>query len=426
MRRFMKLGGLAASVTGSMVTRSITSRFSRDREATITAGLVSDAQKVARTMGELKGVAMKLGQTLSMAPDQLPEEVRREFALLQRNAPPMPYEMVAAQFEAGTGIPIREAFIEFEPEAVGAASIGQVHRARTFDGRNVAVKVQYPDILESLDADVRNLDVLTSMGRLLADREMIDKSIEEVREAMLAEANYAQEADNIRAAQAAFEGRDDIVMPRVVDELSSDTVLTMEYIEGVKLDDAMAEMSPSERNEVGLRFSTLFTWMFHERQLLHADPHPGNFLYTPDGRIGMLDFGCLKTYDEAFTDNWLRVAVAKWTGNGHRLRSLFDELGFRAQKGSAGLSNAQLEELVDITSAPLVRDVEFDWGAFKPRVALQAFTARNLAVIQYVSPPEAIFYFRVAAGVWGLLNRHKVKANCHRAVRAIAEARGLL
>ena len=425
LQRLSKLGRLAASVTGSVVSRSITSRFSADREATFNAALVDNAQRVARTMGELKGVAMKFGQLLSATPDQLPEEVQRELARLQRDAPPMPYELVAEQFERGTNLALRDAFHTFEPEPIGTASIGQVHRARTFDGRTVAVKVQFPDILETLDADLQNLAMLSSIGRLIADRDMMEKGLAEVRAGILAEADYKQEADNLRSAAAIFEERSEVRIPSVVDEFSADTVLTMEFIEGQKLDDAMAALDTDRRNEVGTQFALLYMWMFHEKQVLHADPHPGNFLYTPDGKIGLLDFGSYRTYTEAFTDGWLKLSAAKWRGETHRLRDLFDELGFRAQKGTSGPSNAQLDALLDATSGPFLEDRDFDWGAWQPRQNVQKFMAKNLGVIQYASPPEGVFYFRVAAGVWGLMQRHGVVSNLYRPARALVEKRGL-
>lgn len=423
----MKLGGTVASVTSSVVGGRIARKLGgqSDDEA-MRASLVGNAQKVVRTMGELKGAAMKLGQMLSVLPDQMPEEIRAELAALQKDTPPMPYEMVAAQFEAGTGTPLRDAFRVFEPEPIGAASIGQVHRATLFDGTKVAVKVQYPGILDTLESDLKNLGSLMQMGRVVADKERLEAILNELRTGILEEADYSIEADNLERYGAVFGAHPDLVVPSVRKDLSANNVLTMEFLEGRKLDDAILELEPEARNEAGVRFSKLFIWMFHEQHTLHADPHPGNFLLMPDGRIGLLDFGCVRTYDPKFCDLWLEILVAKWDHDKHRLRGIFDRLGYEAQKGSKGLDNQQLHELTDITCAPFLYDRDFDWGKWRPRPALEAFTKANLNILQYASPPEAVFYFRVAAGVWGLLTRAEVKANYHRIAKETVERRGLL
>jgi predicted unusual protein kinase regulating ubiquinone biosynthesis (AarF/ABC1/UbiB family) len=419
---------MAASVTGSVVAERLTRRLKaeEDRDEALRATMVGNAQKMVRAMGELKGAAMKLGQMLSVVPDHLPEEVRQELAALQKDTPPMPYALVASQFEAGTGTPLRDAFAFFDPEPLGAASIGQVHRARLFDGTPVAVKVQYPGILDTLDSDLKNLALLIQTGRVVADKERLDAIVEELRRGILEEADYGREADNLEGYGQRFAAFEGVAVPRVRREFSAETVLTMEFLPGEKLDDAILKLPPEARNEAAVRFSRLFVWSFHEHQMLHADPHPGNFLLLPDGRMGLLDFGCVRTYDPAFTDGWLKVVVAKWRHEKHRLRDLFDALGYAPMKGSKGLTNQQLHELTEITTAPFLYDRDFDWAAWRPRPALEAFTKANLAVLQYASPPEAVFYFRVAAGVWGLLTRAGVKANYHRIARDVAERRGLL
>lgn len=426
--RFMKFGGMAASVTSSVVGERIARRWRPEdsREDALRATMLGNAQKMVRAMGELKGAAMKLGQMLSVLPDQMPEEIRRELAALQKDTPPMSYELVAQQFELGTGTPLRDAFRVFESEPIGAASIGQVHRATLFDGRRVAVKVQYPGIMQTLDSDLKNLNALMQMGRVVADKERIDAILEELRQGIISEADYTQEADNLETHGVAFAQHPDIVVPGVLRELSAANVLTMEYLDGHKLDLALLELSPEDRNDTAVRFSKLFIWMFHELHALHADPHPGNFLLMPDGRIGLLDFGCVRTYEPEFCDLWLQVLVAKWRHEKDSLSGLFERIGYAGQKGSKGLSNQQLHELTEITCAPFLYDREFDWGAWKPRQALEDFTKANLNILQYASPPEAVFYFRVAAGVWGLLNRAGVKANYHRIAKEMVERRGLM
>ncbi len=426
--RFLKFGGMAASVTSSMVGHHVTRRLRSEeaQEEALRTNLLGNAQKMVRAMGELKGAAMKLGQMLSVLPDHLPDEIRSELAALQKDTPPMPYELVAKQFEKGTGIPLPEAFRVFNPEPVGAASIGQVHRATLFDGTEVAVKVQYPGILATLDSDLKNLGSLMQMGRVVADKDRLDAILAELKEGILGEADYGAEAGNLETYGAIFSAHPDVVVPKVVRDYCSDTVLTMEFLAGDKLDVAIAALPEAERDAVALKFTRIFMWMFHEKQLLHADPHPGNFLLMPDGRIGLLDFGCVRTYKPEFCDLWLEVMAAKFAHDKQRLPGIFERLGYKGQKGSKGLSAQQLHELTEITCAPFLYDRDFDWAKWKPRKALEDFTKANLNLMKYAAPPEAVFYFRVAGGVWGLLAAAGVKANFHRIAKEMIERRGIV
>lgn len=424
----MKLGSLAAQVAGGAVVRRIGSTFKSEaeREQAVRDSLVDSAQKVVRTMGEMKGAAMKLGQMLSVAPDALPREFLEQLRTLQKDSPAMPYEMVAAQIEKGLSRPLVDVFRYFDPNPVGAASIGQVHRARLFDGREVAVKVQYPGIADTLDSDMKNLGSMIQLGRVVADKGHLEAVIAEVRSGILEEADYEHEAENLRRYGAILRKHPQIVTPEVIEEASSKTVLTMTFVEGTKLDLALDAMSEADKNRTAFEFSSTIVWMFHMEQVLHADPHPGNFLLTPDGKYAFLDFGCFREFDPAFTDGFLKVLVAKWQHDKDRLRAIHDELGFQAMGGSAGLTAQQLDELTEIALVPFLYDREFDWGDWQPQKPMQEFIKHNLGVLRYAAPPKAIFYFRVCAGIWGFMQRCKAKANFYRMAQQTARQRGLM
>ncbi len=424
----MKMGSLAAQVAGTAVARRIGSTFKSEaeREAALRDGLVDSAQKVVRTMGEMKGAAMKLGQMLSVAPDALPREFLEELRTLQKDSPAMPYEMVAAEIEKGLSRPLIDVFRYFDPKPLGAASIGQVHRARLFDGREVAVKVQYPGIAATLDSDIKNLASMIQLGRVVADKAHLDAVIEELRKGILEEADYLHEADNLRRYGAVLREHPQIVVPEVIDEASSRSVLTMSFIEGTKLDLALDAMSEADKNRTAFEFSSTIVWMFHMKQVIHADPHPGNYLLTPEGKYAFLDFGCVRAYDAAFTDGFLEVLVAKWQHDKARLRRIHDQLGFQAMGGSAGLSADQLHELTEIALSPFLYDREFDWGDWQPQKPMQQFIKSNLGVLRYAAPPKAIFYFRVCAGIWGFMQRCRAKGNWYRLAQQTARERGLM
>lgn len=425
----VRLGGIAASVVGSTVARRVSTAFSsdEDKQDALKAALVGQADNLVKTMGEMKGAAMKLGQMLSTAPDAIPREFSEKIKSLQSASVPMSFEMVSEEIEKSLGLPLIEVFRYFDPEPVGAASIGQVHEARLFDGRKVAVKVQYPGILDTLDADLKNLASMAKLTLAFAEKKVVDAFLKEIRQGILDEANYALEAQNLKKFGAILSEHPELVVPGVIDEFSCNNVLTMEFIEGKKLDEAMDALpTQEEKDRVGFLFSEMYVWMFHEKFILHADPHPGNFLLTPDGKIGILDFGCMREYPPEFCDNWLDVLVAKWQHRKEDLPKVFERLGYVGMRGSDGASASQLNEVAEITLAPFLYDRQFDWGAWHPQDEIKRFFKGNLNLFQYASPPKAVFYFRVALGVWGFLQRSEVKGNWHEMSQAVARRRGRL
>lgn len=424
----MKMGSLAAQVAGTAVARRIGSTFKSEaeREQAMRDGLVDSAQKVVRTMGEMKGAAMKLGQMLSVAPDALPREFLEELRALQKDSPAMPYEMVSAEIEKGLSRPLVDVFRYFDPKPIGAASIGQVHRAKMFDGRDVAVKVQYPGIADTLDSDIKNLASMIQLGRVIADKGHIEAVIEEVRKGILEEADYEHEAENLRKYGAILREHPRIVVPEVIADASSKSVLTMSFIEGTKLDVALDALPEDEKNQTAFDFSSTIVWMFHMKQVLHADPHPGNYLVTPNKQFAFLDFGCFREFDASFTDGFLDVLVAKWKHQKHRLRPIHDQLGFKAMGGSTGLDADQLNEICEIALSPFLYDRDFDWGDWQPQKPMERFVKDNLGVLRYAAPPKAVFYFRVCGGIWGFMQRCRARGNWYRLAQETARQRGLM
>lgn len=427
LRRFAKLTQTAGSVAGALASRRIAGLFESEDERALRMRdeLIENARKIVATMGELKGAAMKLGQMMSILPENLPEEFRQELALLQTESPSMPYEQIREIIERSLGRSLPEIFLRFDPEPIGAASIGQVHRAKLFDGREVAVKIRYPGIESTLESDLQNLGSLMKLGVVMAEAEKLDAVLTELKAGLLAEADYKKEAENLRHYGAKLEAMGAVV-PKVLDELSTEDVLTMSFIDGRKLDGALKEEPEPGRHELALSLTDIFLRMFHEEQFLHADPHPGNFLLTPDRKIAFLDFGCVRTYSPAFTDGWLRILVAKWKGRTDDLPERFDQLGFTRLRGGKGLSADQLSGLLDIVCAPFLEDRDFDWATFKPQKAMEGYFMKNLEIVRFASPPEATFYFRVMGGNFSLFSSAGIRGNFHRPARLMAEKRGLV
>ena len=251
------------------------------------------SRRVREELGALKGPAMKLGQLLSMQDNILPEEALAELANLQMHAPAMHASLARAQFKSALGKYPEELFREFDPEPFAAASLGQVHRAITFGGEKVAVKIQYPAIRSAIENDFKLLRSATIPTRLTGH--VPSALLDEIQRGLLEETDYVHEADNLEFFRKGLGGHDYVTVPRVYRKLSSDRVLTMSFVEGGSFADFL-KRKPSQtlRDLVGFRLLEMFEVQARVLKALHADQHPGNYLFQPDGRIGLIDFGCVK------------------------------------------------------------------------------------------------------------------------------------
>ncbi|MEV6651357.1 AarF/ABC1/UbiB kinase family protein [Streptomyces sp. NPDC051219] len=254
------------------------------------------AEQLFKVLGELKGGAMKFGQALSVFESALPEEIagpyRAALTKLQEAAPPMPTRTVHSVLEQRLGEDWRELFLDFEEKPSAAASIGQVHRAVWHDGREVAVKVQYPGAGEALLSDLAQLSRFARMLGPLIPGMDIKPLISELRDRVSEELDYELEAQAQRAHAAEFAGDVDVVVPDVVHQ--SDQVLVTEWIDGIPLAEVIADGTPEQRNRAGQLLARFLFSGPARTGLLHADPHPGNFRLLPEAggwRLGVLDFG---------------------------------------------------------------------------------------------------------------------------------------
>jgi predicted unusual protein kinase regulating ubiquinone biosynthesis (AarF/ABC1/UbiB family) len=253
------------------------------------------AEDVAAALGELKGALMKLGQMASYLDDGLSQPVRDALAQLQQDAPPMAPELSAQIVREQLGDAPGRIFADWDPVPIAAASIGQVHRAVTHGGLPVAVKVQYPGIGDAIRADLVNTDLLFRLLGMLFPGFEREPLVEELRSRLVEELDYTIEADNQRLFADWYADHPFIHVPRVVDELSTRVVLTTELARGARFAD-VERWSQDERNNAA---EAIFRFVFRSLYGLHAfngDPHPGNYLFLPGGRVTFLDFGLVKRY----------------------------------------------------------------------------------------------------------------------------------
>jgi predicted unusual protein kinase regulating ubiquinone biosynthesis (AarF/ABC1/UbiB family) len=251
------------------------------------------AEQLFAVLGQLKGGAMKLGQTLSVFEAAVPEEVagpyREALTKLQEAAPPMPVRTVHAVLAQQLGGRWSDRFREFDDAPAAAASIGQVHRGTWHDGRDVAVKIQYPGAGTALMADLNQLARFARLFAVLFPGMEVKPLIAELKARVVEELDYVMEADSQRAFAAAYADDDQIVVPRVV--ASSPKVIVSEWLEGIPLSRIIADGTQEQRDRAGLLMAVLHFSGPERAGLLHADPHPGNFRLVPDGRLGVIDFG---------------------------------------------------------------------------------------------------------------------------------------
>ena len=272
------------------------------------------AEDVAAALGNMKGALMKLGQLASFLDNGLPEPMREALATLQQDAPPMSGDLAAEVVERELGQSPEKLFAEWDPVPIAAASIGQVHRAMTTDGRAVAVKVQYPGVDQAIKADLANTALLTQAIGLMFPGFEPGPVIQELKSRILEELDYRLEAENQRLFSDFYKGHPFIHVPAVVDELSSGRVLTTELATGARFAEVAAEWSQEERDLAGEAVYRFVFRSLYRMRAFNGDPHPGNYLFRPGGRVTFLDYGLVKHFELDEIDQFevlIRHAVLK-------------------------------------------------------------------------------------------------------------------
>jgi predicted unusual protein kinase regulating ubiquinone biosynthesis (AarF/ABC1/UbiB family) len=272
-------------------------RADEDRRAALDAEFsVRTAGDVARELGNMKGVVMKLGQMLSFIAESLPANAQAALATLQQDVPPMAPSLAAAVVTEELGAAPDHVFLDWSPRPVAAASIGQVHRAVLHDGREVAVKVQYPGAADALHADLANAEMLYTMAGAVLKGLDARGLVDELRGRMGDELDYALEAGNQREFADRYRDHPFVRVPDVVPELSRQRVLTSEWVEGRTWAQFEETATPAQRQraaEVLFRFAQ---GSIHRHRVFNGDPHPGNYRFLPDGTVAFLDFGLVKRW----------------------------------------------------------------------------------------------------------------------------------
>lgn len=285
-----------------------------------------NATDIYDTLSELKGSALKVAQMMSMDQQVLPKAYQDKFSLAQYSAPSLSYPLIVKTFISQLGKKPEELFDSFSKEAIHAASIGQVHKAQK-DGKALAVKIQYPGVADAITSDLKLIKPFAARLFNMKSSDL-DMYLEEVASKMLEETNYELELSRGNQLIDQLQGLDNLVFPKYHASLSSARVLTMDWIEGTILTDFIKEEKNEEtRQLIGQTMWDFFLYQFFELKMVHADPHPGNFIVTPDLKLGVIDFGCIKEIPEDFARSYYQLLLQDTLGDKETLEKLYQEIG---------------------------------------------------------------------------------------------------
>jgi predicted unusual protein kinase regulating ubiquinone biosynthesis (AarF/ABC1/UbiB family) len=305
-------------------------------EAALARRQLETAKQIVAVLGTMKGAAMKLGQVMSfldvgLVPEEHRDEFQRELAKLRDAAPTVSFKQMRRVIEDDLEEPISRLFATFDEEPIAAASIGQVYRATlNDDGRDVAVKVQYPGVASAVRADLQNLDMIMRLLKRMTPGLDVKAIGEEIRERIGEELDYELEAQNQRSLARIFAGHPFIVVPEVLSSLTRERVMVSDFVSGVGFEE-LKRRPQAERDRIGEIVFRFFLGCLYRHRQFSGDPHPGNFLLQDDGRVAFLDFGLFKRIDAAPVELELACQRAVVEGDAATLHELLAKSGFLPQ-----------------------------------------------------------------------------------------------
>ncbi|MEA2132378.1 MAG: hypothetical protein QOC68_287 [Solirubrobacteraceae bacterium] len=423
--RTARVTGLAAGQAARQLgtaTANLT-RGEEGKQQALERRHVEAAQQIVSALGTMKGAAMKLGQVMSfldvgLVPEEYREEFQRKLGELRDAAPKVRFSDMRKVIESELGEKLADAFDEFDETPIAAASIGQVYRARLHDGRDVAVKVQYPGVAQAVRADMQNLGMILRLLKRIAPGLDVKATAEEVRSRIGDELDYELEAQNQRSMARIFRGHPFIVVPDVVTALTREKVIVSEFVSGLGFD-AIKQLDQPTRNRVGETVFRFYFGRMYRHHQFSGDPHPGNFLLMDDGKVAFLDFGLFKVMPRELLEIELACQRAGHEGDGEELKRIWTETGFlkhpenfRPDKLLAQFRDATWWYVLD-------EDIEL-----VPEIATQVMIDMSDPRSQHFGqmrhetlPADHLFGRRVEMLTLAVLSQLRTHANFHRIAR---------
>ncbi|MCE8440743.1 ABC1 kinase family protein [Rhodovulum sulfidophilum] len=410
--RMAKFGGLASNLAGTAAINGMQQLAQGHRPKARDLFLTpANMRKVADRLAHMRGAAMKVGQLVSMdAGDMLPPELAEIMARLRADAHYMPGGQLKQVLNVNWGEGWLKRFARFDVRPVAAASIGQVHRAQTRDGRDLAIKVQYPGVRRSIDSDVDNVAALLRLSGAMPKEMDIAPLLDEAKRQLHEEADYAREGHYLGRFADLLAGAPDFVVPGRHEDLTTENVLAMDFVEGVGIE-MLTEAPQAERDRVmGLLVSLLFRELF-EFRLMQTDPNFANYRYQPEtGRVVLLDFGASREFPAAMTEAFRGLMRAGLAGDRAAIRQAILEIGFFAED-TAPRHQQLMIDMFEMSMEPLHRPGAFDFA--ENDVALRMRDA-GMALGQdrdfwHVPPMDTLFMQRKFGGMYLLASRLRAR-----------------
>jgi aarF domain-containing kinase len=414
-RMGMAAGGLAAGAAAQGLKRLAQGQAPDFRGALLSA---PNARRLAERLARLRGAAMKIGQMVSMqGEDLLPAEFAQALSVLRSQAAPMPPQQLRRVLGREYGAGWERRFAAFDHEPVAAASIGQVHRVTTTDGRDLALKIQYPGVARSIASDIDNVAALLRLFNLLPIELDVAGIADEAKRQLMQEADYLSEARFLEHYRRLVADEPALLVPHVHGDLTTTRILAMDFVKAAPLD-AAATMSQGRRNAIGTVLERLMFRELFEFRVMQTDPNFANYLYQPkSGRLVLLDFGATRHFGARFALNYARISRAVIEGDRGAIAREAVHIGYAA----ADDPPQRIEAVVDmclLACEPLRHVGRYDFGSsdLPARMRKLGF---DLAIRQRLlrpPPPETLFLHRKLVGSFLLLAR----------LRAHVDARSLI
>ena len=412
--RLAKLGGLGATIAGSVAAEGAR-QLARGQRPNMGDLLLTpaNAMKVADKLAQMRGAAMKVGQLISMdAGDMLPPELADILARLRAEAHHMPGPQLKKVLTEAWGPDWLKRFQKFDVRPIAAASIGQVHRAQTRDGRDLAIKVQYPGVRRSIDSDVDNVAGLMRIAGLVPKGLDIAPMILEAKRQLHEEADYEREGQYLDLFGQLLADRPEFRVPSLHADLTSRTVLAMTYVEGKPIE--VLETAPQEERDrvMGLIIELIFRELF-EFRLMQTDPNFANFRYDPtNGQVILLDFGATRAFTPEFSDHYRRLLRAGLGNDRAGILAAARDIGFLSHELPDTLEQAMLD-MFEMSLEPLRQDRTFDFGANDLALRMRNAGMELSAQREHmrIPPMDTLFLQRKFGGVYLLATKMRARLN---------------
>jgi predicted unusual protein kinase regulating ubiquinone biosynthesis (AarF/ABC1/UbiB family) len=424
-KRALQVGSLTTSVGSSYVWHALKRPFqstaTKDQE--LFDLHLKNAFRIVERSRELRGAFMKLVQMLSMRDDMFPAEALSILSVVQSSVPPMEYDLIRDQIKSELGKYPEQVFQNFERAAFAAASLGQVHKATLKNGKSVVVKVQYPGVDETVEQDLKNLkallQVFTTMARDVL-RQKFDASevYQEMEERLREELDYVNEANKLALFQRLFADDDEVIIPQVYPDFSSRRVLTMQHVEGYKLQDMFsAGVDQSLKDWIAVKYFQMTWRQIIEFGILHTDPHPGNYLVTYHPKIAMLDFGSVRIFPEEIRKGYLHLVKAILERDENMMAECFVTLGYL----NPNEEPAPLVKIMYLIFEPVLEDRAYDPHDFDSVGKTVEITNISLENRILNAPGHRLFLVRALWGLDSYIHQFRTITNWHRIFRECVE-----